>query len=628
MLQVVYDTAEHGSDWFKMYFMAMSFVGLMVIVSLLVASFQRYYSDANRAFHTGRDRAARLYRRAGWIMAYLQLERGLDARIKHRARGAAEAKGADDLDAADAVDVEDAGAGGIRMNGLSEGNFDDFFLQHCKVDPDFYEQYFARTGDDEGEAAAQGSISFQEDLAAMREKLDEVDATVTTSTPELAESVKDFLLRLVRRHAVARGNARKDLVGFVGLCEALAESQPPFYFERPPDADATLDADGARIERYGWGTPGSDATPMPRALGRDVSSFKHHSSTNLAEIQTARLRRGTCTSWVFILSSVLCCCSATRSVSCAVAVARPLDRLADKVYRERRRRFLWRGLRHTWLRGWVAGLTYSYEHPDGRVSGPNVFVPPVLAKLRAIHVHPEPPTMFTYDRLSVFATCVHSFVAMFYGTRVSNQVDVLLTLLMLVAWVDIAFRVVATGWGEFFYGEETRLLVKRGDGLATIKHRNRILANRFDAIVAAVSCVLFVLSRGTGAYAGEESPWRFVTVFPVLKLLSTVHTTRRIVFGLLQLFRAYWSLFAVLALAMYVYAVFGVWLFGGLLTSLDDSVYDMKGANFDSFSLSMGTLFQLLGGEAWNDVLYASIDARALPPPPPSLRIIYIVLTL
>ena len=44
---------------------------------------------------------------------------------------------------------------------------------------------------------------------------------------------------------------------------------------------------------------------------------------------------------------------------------------------------------------------------------------------------------------------------------------------------------------------------------------------------------------------------------------------------------------------MYVFAIFGMWQFAGLVSALPESVYDIPGARFDSLSVSLITLFQV-----------------------------------
>jgi len=71
---VVNEPAEEVSPWFAVYFMLFSFVGMFLLMSLLVAYFQKYYvaeydkkEDVTRALVTVR-------RRAGLLLAFLLLK--------------------------------------------------------------------------------------------------------------------------------------------------------------------------------------------------------------------------------------------------------------------------------------------------------------------------------------------------------------------------------------------------------------------------------------------------------------------------------------------------------------------------------------------------------------------------
>ena len=52
-----------------------------------------------------------------------------------------------------------------------------------------------------------------------------------------------------------------------------------------------------------------------------------------------------------------------------------------------------------------------------------------------------------------------------------------------------------------------------------------------------------------------DDPWRIVVALPVLRLLSTVHATRTLVFGLLASLPSFLALFGLLAVLHYCYAV-------------------------------------------------------------------------
>ena len=62
----------------------------------------------------------------------------------------------------------------------------------------------------------------------------------------------------------------------------------------------------------------------------------------------------------------------------------------------------------------------------------------------------------------------------------------------------------------------------------------------------------------------------------------------------------------VLALFIFIYALLGMQFFAGAMF-VDDDHTEVSRANFDTFWWSIVTVFQIIGGENWNDVLYITI---------------------
>lgn len=159
-------------------------------------------------------------------------------------------------------------------------------------------------------------------------------------------------------------------------------------------------------------------------------------------------------------------------------------------------------------------------------------------------------------------------------------------------------------------------------------------ALRYDFVIVFTMAVLFMWSRiaeGRISWPGDD-PWRIVVTLPVLRLLSTVHATRILVFGLLASLPSFLALFGLLAVCCsltvtpflgsvfsyvclywqvlhYCYAVIGVVWFGGKIKANTASAAT-AGVDFDTFTAALRTLFQLMTGEAWNDIMFASVDAH------------------
>lgn len=158
--------------------------------------------------------------------------------------------------------------------------------------------------------------------------------------------------------------------------------------------------------------------------------------------------------------------------------------------------------------------------------------------------------------------------------------------------------------------------------------RFQTAANRCDFLVLLASVALAVAGRaglgssaptvGTDASTAVELALssadrltRVGLVLPVLRLFSVVHSTRQLVFGLLVRLPSYAPLLVAMVTALFLYAVVGCWLFGGLLTALPQDVYSSQRANFNSMDSALTTLAQLLVGEGWHDIMFGAFDALA-----------------
>ena len=167
---------------------------------------------------------------------------------------------------------------------------------------------------------------------------------------------------------------------------------------------------------------------------------------------------------------------------------------------------------------------------------------------------------------------------------------------------------------------------EEGDEETDVDARNnyQISANRFDFAVITISLMMIIgtsfigVAQHTDNIRQDEHRYTFAVnvgmrlavTFPVLRLLSVVHSTRRLVFGLLKRASTFAPICALILLTMYIFAVFGVWLYGGQFRRLSDDAYDLAPATFDSFSTALTTLFLVMEGEQWHVVSYAAMDAR------------------
>ncbi|MBP2478067.1 voltage-gated sodium channel [Crossiella equi] len=107
--------------------------------------------------------------------------------------------------------------------------------------------------------------------------------------------------------------------------------------------------------------------------------------------------------------------------------------------------------------------------------------------------------------------------------------------------------------------------------------------NCFDLLVVGVSLAPF--AHGSAAL-------RALRVVRVLRLLSSLPNLRRVVAALLSAVPAVLSIVAVLSLLLYVAGVMATNLY-----------HDAPGGYFTDIGASMLTLFQIITGDAWSDVM-------------------------
>lgn len=131
--------------------------------------------------------------------------------------------------------------------------------------------------------------------------------------------------------------------------------------------------------------------------------------------------------------------------------------------------------------------------------------------------------------------------------------------------------------------------------------------NRFDCIVILAS-VFEVCWTNMVAQAGSFGlsvlrALRLLRIFKVTKYWSSL---RNLVISLLSSMRSIISLLFLLALFILIFALLGMQLFGGAFNFPDGT----PPSNFNSFGIALLTVFQVLTGEDWNEVMYQGIESQ------------------
>ena len=118
--------------------------------------------------------------------------------------------------------------------------------------------------------------------------------------------------------------------------------------------------------------------------------------------------------------------------------------------------------------------------------------------------------------------------------------------------------------------------------------------NKFDLFICLASIPDFFLEKG-----GFATAVRIFRIGRMFKLVQGAKGLRTLFNTLLQSLPAVWNVGSLLFLLLCVYGVLGMNLFGkpGLI------IYDVPHANFNTFGMSLNTLFRVFSGDSWSLVM-------------------------
>ncbi|XP_072765467.1 voltage-dependent calcium channel type A subunit alpha-1 isoform X6 [Anoplolepis gracilipes] len=131
--------------------------------------------------------------------------------------------------------------------------------------------------------------------------------------------------------------------------------------------------------------------------------------------------------------------------------------------------------------------------------------------------------------------------------------------------------------------------------------------NRFDCVVIAGSIFEVIWSALKSGSFGL-SVLRALRLLRIFKVTKYWKSLRNLVISLLSSMRSIISLLFLLFLFILIFALLGMQLFGGQFN------FD-KGTpptNFNTFPIALLTVFQILTGEDWNEVMYQGIESQGM----------------
>eukprot|EP00054_Salpingoeca_dolichothecata_P028079 m.210181 g.210181 ORF g.210181 m.210181 type:complete len:1539 (-) comp26120_c1_seq2:53-4669(-) len=134
--------------------------------------------------------------------------------------------------------------------------------------------------------------------------------------------------------------------------------------------------------------------------------------------------------------------------------------------------------------------------------------------------------------------------------------------------------------------------------------RNYILSkfNIFDAVVVFLSLLELILVEGADQKPIGFSVLRCIRLLRLFKLTKYWAPLSALTDRLMENLGSILSLLGLLQLLILVFALLGMQIFGGKFDPEERS-------NFDDFWKSYITVFQMLTGEDWNEVMYAAINS-------------------
>ncbi|RWS16656.1 Voltage-dependent calcium channel type A subunit alpha-1-like protein [Dinothrombium tinctorium] len=124
-----------------------------------------------------------------------------------------------------------------------------------------------------------------------------------------------------------------------------------------------------------------------------------------------------------------------------------------------------------------------------------------------------------------------------------------------------------------------------------------------NVILGSVAEVLYDQIKGGSYGVSVLRALRLLRIFKVTKYWSSL---KNLVVSLLSSMRSIISLLFLLFLFILIFALLGMQLFGGHFNFKDKT----PPANFDSFVIALLTVFQILTGEDWNEVMYQAINSQ------------------
>lgn len=146
--------------------------------------------------------------------------------------------------------------------------------------------------------------------------------------------------------------------------------------------------------------------------------------------------------------------------------------------------------------------------------------------------------------------------------------------------------------------------------------------NTFDLIIVLASILELMFSSSNKGIISSARAFRLARLF---KLARSNHTLKCLLDSITQTISAITYFMVLLMLFIYVFALLGMTMFAGTFKFDKDGYYDptngeLPRKNFDNLYWSVITVFQIMVGDEWNQVMYMAIQSEG-----GSLAVLYFV---
>ncbi|ETO27258.1 Ion transport protein, partial [Reticulomyxa filosa] len=143
---------------------------------------------------------------------------------------------------------------------------------------------------------------------------------------------------------------------------------------------------------------------------------------------------------------------------------------------------------------------------------------------------------------------------------------------------------------------------------------HRQFAHRLDFGIVCVSVTLFIVTRAAFGshfyFENQQFFWvRLPMIFPLFRMFTLIRTTRAAVYTVFKVIPRFSSLFVLMLLVFYFYAVFGTALVGGQIEYLTLGPSSFVYFGFSTVAQAWLSLFQMLVSEGWNNIMDETIIA-------------------